>query len=197
MVEFLRGVIQNIGSESFVVDLGGAGFEVISSRKTISKLTQGCESNIFTHLAVKEDGMQLFGFITKEERHMFRMLISVSGIGPKAAVAILSSFQPGELAMNIIREDTEALTNVKGIGKKTAGRIVLELKDKMKKLTGGMDVSIIDTANKPICSNEIGEAFSALAVLGYAERDIKRVVSGIYTDGMTVEEILREALKKM
>jgi holliday junction DNA helicase RuvA len=197
MVEFLKGIVKSIDPDSFVIDLGSIGLEIISSKKTLSGLAVGCESNIYTHLAVKEDGMQLFGFISKDERHIFRMLISVSGIGPKAAVSILSAFTPGELAMNIIREDEEALTNVKGIGKKTAGRIILELKDKMKKLSGGMDVSILDNANKHISSNEIGEAFSALIVLGYAERDIRNVVSDVYKDGMTVEEILREALKKM
>jgi holliday junction DNA helicase RuvA len=197
MIEFMKGVIRSISAESFVIDLGGVGFEINSSRKTVSKLSEDRESHIYTHLVVREDGMQLYGFISKDERHMFRMLISVSGIGPKAASAILSAFLPGELAMNIIREDADALTNVKGIGKKNAARLILELKDKMKKLTGGMDISIVDSDDKHIKSNEIGEAFSALIVLGYVEKDIKRVLSEIYIDGMIVEEILREALKKM
>ena len=197
MLEFLKGKILHIGDDSFVLDMGNTGFKIFSSRKTIDRLKVNDECCLYTKLHIKEDDIQLYGFATLEERQMFCLLISVSGIGPKAALAILSAFLPGDLAICIINEDIDSLTSAKGIGKKNAGRLVLELKDKIKKIKGAVDTTIKDISNDTFETNEISEAFSALIVLGYSERNIKNVISNIYKHGMAVEDILREALKTM
>jgi holliday junction DNA helicase RuvA len=197
MLEFLKGTVKSIEIESFVLDIGPVGFEIASSGKTLNGLRANDICTVFTHLIMKEDGISLYGFATKEERRMFILLNSVSGIGPKAAVLILSAFLPGELAMHIIREDIDSLTKVKGIGKKNAGRLILELKDKMKKAAGTTGVTLLDNANKSISSNELSEAYSAMLVLGYTEKDIKGSISRVYKEGMSVEDILKEALKTM
>ncbi len=197
MLEFLKGKVKSIDTESFVLDIGPVGFEVMSSAKTLNGLSANDSCIVFTHLITKEDGMSLYGFATREERHMFIMLNSVSGIGPKAAVLMLSAFLPGELAMHIIREDIDSLTQVKGIGKKNAGRLILELKDKIKKAAGTTGITVLDNSNKSISSNELSEAYSAMLVLGYTEKDIKASITKVYKEGMSVEDILKEALKTM
>ena len=197
MLEFLKGTVICINDDSFILDMGSTGFEISSSRNTIDRIMLNNECCIYTKLYVKEDEVQLFGFAAKEERKMFCLLTSVSGVGPKAALAILSSFSPEELAMCIVREDIDSLTKVRGIGKKNAGRLILELKDKLKKNRDIIDTAIKDVSHDLLETNEIGEAFNALVVLGYSERDIKGVISGVYKQGMSVEDILRESLKIM
>jgi len=195
MIDFIKGEVQFTGTETLVVDMGKVGFEITASVKTIGSLKTGDECVLFTSLIVREDGMQLFGFKTREERHMFRLITTVTGFGPKAAIAVLSAYSPGELAMHIVREDADALTSVRGIGKKNAGRLILELKDKIRKGRTGTETAISGNSPPGAQPNEMNEACSALAVLGYADKDIKKAVSGIHCEGMSVEEILREALK--
>lgn len=195
MIDFLKGRIESISAEAFIIDLGSIGFEICCSAKTAGALKQAEERHVYIHLLIKEDDMQLFGFLSKEERHMFRLLITVSGIGPKAAVAILSTYVPGELAMHIVRENQDALTNVRGIGKKNAGRLILELKDKINKMSKLTDAGIILGSAGQEPTNEQEEAYSALLVLGYSDRDIRRVLTQLDIKDMSIEQILKEALK--
>ena len=160
---------------------------------------QGEKAKLFTHLNTREDAVELFGFGTQEELNLFRQLISVSGVGPKAALSILSATTPANLALSIITGDEKALTCAPGIGKKIAQRVILELKDKLAKgqtfgtageSYGGSGITVIP-------ENKLSEASAALAVLGYSQGEINLALKGLELDGLTLEQIIKAALKKM
>lgn len=181
-----------------VIDCGGVGYSCHTTNQTLSQIKTGEETKLFTYLNVREDLFELYGFATEEERNCFQMLIGVSGVGPKAALSILSAATPERLAMSIITGDEKALTVAQGIGKKIAQRIILELKDKLAKgqLTssgeryGGSGVTVIP-------QNKSSEAAAALAVLGYSQEEIGTALTGIEIEALPLEEIVRQALKKM
>ena len=160
---------------------------------------QGFPSGRADAFNVVQDGVDLFGFATQEELNLFRQLISVSGVGPKAALSILSASTPANLALSIITGDEKALTCAQGIGKKIAQRVILELKDKLAKgqtisakgeAYGGSGVTVIP-------ENKLSEASAALAVLGYSQGEINLALKGLELDGLTLEQIIKAALKKM
>lgn len=180
-----------------VVDCGGVAYACRTTNHTLSQLTQGEMGKLFTYLYVREDLMDLYGFVTEEERNCFQMLIAVSGVGPKAALSILSATTPEGLALSIITGDEKALTVAQGIGKKIAQRIILELKDKLAKgqlpsseRYGGTGITLIP-------ENKANEAAAALAVLGYGTNDIGLALQGIEIEQLPLEEIIRQALRKM
>ena len=141
--------------------------------------------------------MELFGFASQSELRSFRMLIGVSGVGPKAALAILSATTPQQLAMAVVMGDEKALTAAQGVGKKIAQRIILELKDKLAKEQGSFDAGTGAAALLPVQSNKAGEAAAALAVLGYGSQEISAALKGIDMEALPLEEIIRQSLKKM
>ena len=169
-----------------------------TTNNTLSHLQKGKPAKLYTHLNVREDAMELFGFSTENELNCFQLLTSVSGVGPKAALSILSAATPESLAMSIITGDEKALTVAQGIGKKIAQRIILELKDKLAKgqiapggeSYGGTGVTVIP-------ENKSSEAAAALAVLGYSQSEIAVALKGIDVDGLALEEIIKQALKRM
>ena len=198
MFYYLKGVVGHMAPNLAVIDCGGVGYACRTTSYTLSALQVGEKAKLFTHLNVREDAMELYGFSTENECNCFRMLIGVSGVGPKAALSILSSTTPEGLATSIITGNEKALTVAPGIGKKIAQRIILELKDKLAKgqlpaaeeSFGGSGVTVIP-------QDKTSEASAALAVLGYNPAEINAALKGLDLDALTLEEIVRQALRKM
>lgn len=198
MYYYLNGTVAHIEPYLAVIDCGGVGYACRTTNHTIGKLSVGKAAKLYTHLYVREEIFELYGFASEGELGCFRMLIGVSGVGPKAALAILSSNTSEGLAMAIVSGNEKALTSAPGIGKKIAQRIILELKDKLAKgqltsadgegFAGGITV---------IPENKASEASAALAVLGYSQTEIAVALKGIDLDGLSLEDVIKQALKKM
>ena len=197
MFYYLSGTVTHIEPYLAVIDCGGVGYACRTTSYTLSALKKGDKGKLFTHLNVREDAMELYGFATQEELNLFQQLISVSGVGPKAALSILSSTTPQQLSMAVVMGDEKALTAAPGIGKKIAQRIILELKDKLIKEQGGFEAGSGAAAAMPAQNNKAGEATAALAVLGYGSQEIAAALKGIDMDALPLEEIIRQSLKKM
>lgn len=195
MFSYIKGILIAKSIGYVVIDVGGIGFKIFMSETSIKKLGEtGEEVKVFTHMQVREDDMSLYGFTTNEELRMFELLISVSGVGAKSAIAMLSNIAPSSFALAVISNDIKALTKIPGIGSKTAQRIVLELKDKLK-----TEESITNKDNEEIMvaikdDNKTSEAIQALKVLGYTSAEIDKVLGTLDTNNMTVEDIIRKAL---
>ena len=199
MFYYLSGTVAHIEPYLAVIDCGGVGYACRTTNYTLSALKKGEKGKVFTFLNVREDAMELYGFASTEERNLFQQLISVSGVGPKAALSILSSSTPANLALSIITGDERALTAAQGVGKKIAQRIILELKDKLAKgqaAAGGME-SYGGSGVTIIPENKLSEASAALAVLGYSQGEINLALKGVDLDSHTLEDIIKLALKKM
>lgn len=198
MFYYLDGTVAEIQPYLAVIDCGGVGYACKTTNHTLASLKKGQRKKMYTHLNVAENVFELYGFATQSELNSFRLLISVSGVGPKAALAILSSGTPESLAMAIVTGDEKALTAAPGVGKKIAQRIILELKDKMAKETAeGLDFSGGKGAPAPaVFGNKAAEAAQALAVLGYSSQEVSVALKGL---DMTqpLEEIVRQGLKRM
>ena len=199
MFYYVKGTVAHTAPYLAVIDCGGVGYACRTTNNTLSRLKKGESARLFTHLNVREDAMELYGFFSESELNCFQMLIGVSGVGPKAALSILSAATPESLAMSIITGDEKALTVAQGIGKKIAQRIILELKDKLAKgqtasiqgeSYGGSGITVIP-------ENKLSEASAALAVLGYSQGEINLALKGVDLDTLTLEQVIKEALKKM
>ena len=199
MFYYLDGTVAEILPGLAVIDCGGVGYACKTTNNTLAALKKGQRGKLYTHLNVGEGIFELYGFATQNELNSFRMLIGVSGVGPKAALAILSSATPEALAMAVVTEDAKALTAAPGIGKKIAQRIILELKDKMAKETAaGLDFSDgKGAAAAPVFGSKATEAAQALAVLGYSSQEAAAALKGIDVDNLPLEEIIRQSLRKM
>ncbi len=199
MFYYVNGVVAEIEQNLAVIDCNGVGYACATTNYTLSQLKKGEQAKLYTYLNVREDAVDLFGFSSQSELRSFKMLISVSGVGPKAALSILSSTTPGNLAMSIVMGDDKALTAAPGIGKKIAQRIILELKDKLAKEQADGSFSA-DVGNVPAAvlqSSKAEEAAAALAVLGYTSQDISTALRGIDLETLSLEDIIRQALKRM
>ncbi len=199
MYYYLSGTVAHIEPFLAVIDCGGVGYACRPTSFTLSRIKTGEKAKLYTYLSVREDAMDLYGFSSQEERRLFQLLTSVSGVGPKAALAILSSSTPENLALSIITGDEKALTAAQGVGKKIAQRVILELKDKLAK---GQSISaagenISGPAVTVIPQNKLSEASAALAVLGYSQGEINTALKGIDIDAQPLEQIIRLALKNM
>ena len=198
MFYYVNGTVAHLAPYLAVIDCGGVGYACRTTNNTLSRLKKGETARLYTYLNVREDAMELYGFFTEDERNCFQLLIGVSGVGPKAALSILSSSTPEALAMSIITGDEKALTVAPGIGKKIAQRVIRERKDKLAKgqiapvgeSYGGTGVTVIP-------ENKSSEAAAALAVLGYSTAEIGAALKGIDLDALSLEEIIKQALKKM
>ena len=198
MFYYLNGTVAEMEANLAVIDCGGVGYACRTTSHTLSKLKQGEKAKLFTHLNTREDAVELFGFGTQEELNLFRQLISVSGVGPKAALSILSATTPANLALSIITGDEKALTCAPGIGKKIAQRVILELKDKL----AAEEAVVFGKGSVPVTIGGLphskkSEATAALAVLGYGSAEIAAALKGIDMDALSLEDIIRQALKKM
>ena len=199
MYYYVSGMVAHIEPFLAVIDCGGVGYACRTTSYTLSQIKKGEKAKLFTYLSVREDAMDLYGFVSQEELKLFCQLISVSGVGPKAALAILSSATPANLALSIITGDEKALMAAQGVGKKIAQRVILELKDKLAKgqSVSGSGESVSGPAVTIIPQNKLSEASAALAVLGYSQAEINVALKGIDIDGQPLEQIIRQALKKM
>lgn len=198
MFYYLSGIVAHVEPRLAVIDCGGVGYACNTSNNTLAALTKGKEAKLYTHLVVKEDDMTLYGFATREELNLFRQLLSVSGVGPKAALAILSTSTPSNLALSIITGDIKPLTAAPGIGKRIAQRVVLELKDKLAKEQGEtLEAYTVPQNGLTLPEDKLGESAAALAVLGYSQSEINQALKGIQTEELTPEQIIKQALKKM
>ena len=199
MYYYVSGTVAHVEPYLAVIDCGGVGYACRTTVYTLSQFKKGDKVKLFTYLNVREDAVDLYGFGSQEELKLFRQLISVSGVGPKAALGILSSSSPANLAMSIITGDEKSLTAAQGVGKKIAQRVILELKDKLAKgqSISASGESVSGPAVTIIPQNKLSEASAALAVLGYSQAEINVALSGIDIDGQPLEQIIRQALKKM
>ena len=198
MFDYLTGKLAHMEDRLAVLDVGGVGFAVNTSLYTLSALKKGQSATLYTHLSVKEDDLTLYGFATREERNLFRQLISVSGVGPKAALSILSCASPSQLALSIITGDLKPLTAAPGVGKRIAQRVVLELKDKLAKEQGAaLEQYQAPAAGLALPQDKGGEAAAALAVLGYHQSEINAALKDIDLQSLSVEEVIKQALRKM
>ena len=182
-----------------MLDCGGVGYACKTTNYTLGGLQMGKPATLYTHLSVREDGVELYGFATKEEKRLFLQLISVSGVGPKAALSILSTTPPSQLALSIITEDVKTLMMAPGIGKKSAQRIVLELRDKLAKEQGELPAAsagvTVSDDHLRIPEDKVAEASAALAVLGYSQPEIQQAIRGLDLESLSREEIIKAALK--
>ena len=193
MYAYINGKIVDKANNYVVIDNGGIGYKIFMSPSVIEKLPDTGENlKVYTYYYVREDNIALYGFLSNEELRMFELLLSVSGIGAKSAIQILSSITPSSFALAVISNDVSKIVKIPGIGNKTAGRIILELKDKLKteqtinqneKITKVIDLEEKDT-----------EAITALQVLGYTRKEISKVLEKIDTQNLTVEEINKKCL---
>ncbi|MCI9553869.1 Holliday junction branch migration protein RuvA [uncultured Oscillibacter sp.] len=198
MFYYLDGTVAEILPYLAVIDCGGVGYACKTTNNTLAALKKGQRKKLYTHLNVAENLFELYGFASQSELNSFKLLIGVSGVGPKAALAILSSGTPETLAMAIVTGDEKALTAAPGVGKKIAQRIILELKDKMaKEAAGGLDFSGGKGAPAPaVFGSKATEAAQALAVLGYSSQEVSIALKGLDMD-QPLEEIVRQGLKRM
>ena len=197
MFYYVNGTVAELEAGLAVIDCGGVGYACATTNYTLSQLKKGERAKLYTYLNVREDAMEMFGFASQSELRSFKMLIGVSGVGPKAALSILSSTTPQQLSMAVVMGDEKALTAAPGIGKKIAQRIILELKDKLIKEQGGFEAGSGAAVAMPAQNNKAGEAAAALAVLGYGSQEIAAALKGIDMDALPLEEIIRQSLKKM
>lgn len=199
MFYFIKGTVAQVEPSLVVLDANGVGYGVRTSMTSASQVKTGDKATFYTYLYVREDIFDLYGFASREELQCFQQLIGISGVGPKAACAILSAVTPGKLALAVIADDEKALCAAPGIGKKLAQRILLELKDKMAK--GKLEAASFAGADVPAVSMGANPAYddavAALAVLGYPRAQIVTALSGVNTSGMQTDDIVRAALKKL
>lgn len=200
MISFIKGILDYKAENFIVVEAGGVGYKIFVSSTVLSSLPRlGEEVKVYTFMSVKDDGISLFGFNGYEELDIFNRLLSVSGVGPKGALSIVSSLKPKDIITAIVTGDVAAISKANGVGKKIAQRIVLELKDKFK--TEDI-VSLDGDYTEDIVSPTAGsdpkyETIEALLSLGYMRSEAVKAVSAIYEKGMTSEELIKKALKKM
>ncbi|MBE5819244.1 MAG: Holliday junction branch migration protein RuvA [Clostridiales bacterium] len=194
MYAYIKGILEQKTNNFVVIDVGGIGYRIFMPSKSIENLADlGEKVKVYTHYHVREDSISLYGFNSNEELRMFELLISVSGIGAKSAIAMLSEISPSSFALAVISDDISKLVKVPGIGKKTAARIVLELKDKLK------TEEAIEQTEELICaiddSSKECEALAALQVLGYTRKEIEKILQKIDVKNLELEEIIKQALK--
>ena len=199
MFAYVKGVLESINENYIVIDVNGIGYKIFMPNSGINKLPKiGEIVKVHTYYYVREDNISLYGFNTQEELKMFELLISVSGIGTKSALAILSEISPSSFALSVISGDVTALVKIPGIGNKTAQRMILELKDKLK-TEQAITKNSIKNADIGYSNNQnnISEASSALQVLGYTKKEVDKVLSSNDFNGLSIEDIIKEALKKL
>jgi Holliday junction DNA helicase RuvA len=198
MFYYLNGVVAEMEANLAVIDCGGVGYACATTNYTLSQLKKGERAKLYTYMNVREDAVDLFGFSSQSELHSFKLLLGVSGVGPKAALAILSTNTPANLAMAVVMGDEKALTAAPGIGKKIAQRIILELKDKLAKEQASFGPDTDGSVPLTVLPNDKAkEAGAALAVLGYSGSEVAAALKGIDIDTLPLEEIIRQALKRM
>lgn len=195
MIAYLRGTVQYVTADAVVLNVNGVGYEVFCSGSAHVKLSGAKEGEVYTYLQVKEDGVALYGFSSLDEKNMFLKLVSVSGVGPKMGIAVLSAMSTADLAAAIAMSDVRKLCTVKGLGKKTAERIVLELKEKVAK-EAAMQSGASDFAAAPQSGDE--DAILGLMSMGFTRAECEKGVKAAHESGAsTIEEVIQAALRNL
>jgi len=198
MIAYIRGTVTAVEEDTAVVETSGIGYLISLPLSDLEELTVGDEVKIHVYMAVREDAVQLFGFLTKDALNLFRLLIGVSGIGPKGALSVLSTLTPDELRFAILSDDSATISKVPGIGKKTAQKLILDLRDKLD-LQEAFEAKAANTKHAASENSAQSEAIEALVALGYnataAMKAVRAVGAG--EPDKTVEELLKEALKAL
>ena len=196
MIYSLNGEVTHLEQNLIVVECGGVGYACRSTSAAVSRAAVGEKIKLYTYLNVREDAAELFGFSDESELNCFKMLISVSGVGPKVAIAILSDLKPQEFALAVVNDDSKTITRAQGVGPKLAQRIILELKDKLKKdgSFASADIPRIDL--NASASNAVSEALTALMVLGFSNSQAQKALAGL-PDDLSVQELVKEGLKRL
>ena len=193
----VRGKLIHTTTTCAVVECGGVGYNCQTTMNTLKQIKLGSEVMLFTYLNVREDAMELFGFATKTELETFKTLISVSGVGPKAGLSILSELSPEQVAMAIATDDIKTITRAQGVGKKLAQRVILELKDKLAKSLGSADgIPVASAAAAAAVSGNVPKAIEALGVLGYTPADVSPVLAA-FDSSLPVEQLIAMTLRQM
>lgn len=197
MFAYIKGSLEMKSSNYIVVDINGLGYKIFMSQSNIESIGEINDIvKVFTYVKVREDDISIYGFKTQEELRMFELLIGVSGVGAKSALVMLSCIEPSEFAIAVISNNVKLLTQVPGIGTKSAQRIILELKDKLKAEQSELDEEKLENAKlKSSKTNEnVQEAISGLMVLGYSRKDIKKAFTHLIVDELSVEELIKKGL---
>lgn len=198
MLAYIKGTLQAKKNDSVIVETGGIGFSITVPLTAFDKLPEiGSQVKIHTYAHIREDSWTLFGFLTDDELKMFEQLIKVSGVGPKAAISLVSYISPSHFGLAVLTDDVDAFVKVPGIGKKTAMRIILELKDKFKKEQGKEIKSLSANIEEKSESNKIHDAVAALMMLGYSNQQANLAVSSVFSEEKDLEMIIRDALKSL
>ena len=193
MIAFVKGTVEHIEENAVVIDTGSFGTKIFMTPASLSSMKTGEEVKVYTYLRVAEDIFDLYGFLTREELDVFKMIISVNGAGPKAGLAVLSALSPAALTVAIVTDDYKSITRAQGVGPKLAQKIVLELKDKFK----GREIKLDSGANEVFTPVDTGsDAVEALVVLGYPRADALRAVSGV-EKGLSTEDTIKAALLRL
>lgn len=197
MFYYIEGNVALLENNLAVIDCAGVGYGISVSTQTLGRLKVGSRARLYIYTLVREDCFDLYGFYTREEKRSFELLISVSGVGPKAAQAILSATTPDSLTLAIMSGNEKALMVAPGIGKRIAQRVILELKDKISKEAADfMPAASSEPSTASAATGKLSDAAAALAVLGYGNNEIAAALKGVDADHMEVQDIVRMALKK-
>ena len=201
MLYYLIGTVSEIGQNSIILEVGGIGFQVNTSLQTISDVKTGSQVKLYMSESIGENNYDLYGFSEQREKRFFELLVSISGVGPKAAISVLSVMNTDELVHAVMTDDIKALTAAPGIGKKIAQRILLELRDKLGAELPNLASSISDSVKQPgklpSENQAIFDAMAGLSVLGYSSAEVSAIIRRSDWTGMTAEQIIREVLKNM
>ena len=196
MIAYIKGKLETKSSTYVVVDVNGIGYKIFMSGTAISEMAEtGEEVKIHTHYYVREDNISLYGFNTQEELKMFELLLSVSGVGAKSAIAMLSAIKPSSFALAVISNDVKALTKIPGVGPKSAQRIILELKDKLKTEQALAETDDVEIKTIIANNSNVDEAVTALQVLGYTRKEIEKAFERMPNKDLSVEDLIKQALK--
>ena len=198
MISYIKGEVVKKGIDYLIIENNGIGYYINTSFVTLKNLSEGEVSSVFTYMHIREDVLALYGFSKKDELEMFKKLISVNGIGPKAGLSVLSTYDINSVKVAILKEDVNAISKVPGIGKKTASKIILELKDKIGSIEELEDINLsdIEVINE-VVNNDIEDISKVLMTLGFSQVEAKKALDNIDISGKTENQIIKEALKNL
>ena len=197
MIAYVRGIVSHIFSDCCFIDVQGIGYRLYITEPTRQKLKIGIVSSLFTYMHVREDAMLLYGFISQDEYDTFLHLVSINGVGPRVALNVLSAAEPRQLCIAITQKNIAFLTKIPGIGKKTAERMILELKDKMSKELTGLPVDETTDVSQNSTGGTLYEVTQALLALGYSQTEILPVIKKVGKESAAIEDIIKAALREL
>ena len=198
MISYIKGEIVKKGIDYLIIENNGIGYYINTSFNTLKNLSEGDLSSVFTYMHIREDILALYGFLKKDELDMFKKLISVNGVGPKAGLAVLSTYDINSVKVAILKDDVNAISKVPGIGKKTASKIILDLKDKVGSIEelDNIDINDIEIVSSNV-DNDVEDISKVLLTLGFSQSEAKKALENIDISGKTENQIIKEALKNL